>query len=740
MIKKSKNLFLTSLLFFIQAQIGFSQQGEFQSPAGTKFLLYTPPGYATSPSKFPLLLSLHSKGETSNDITELTSKNPEQMPCRLIYLNRWPKDLPFIVLTPQLKPDPADPEIQWSAEYIDEVVRYVMANYKVDLARIYVTGISRGGTGAWTYAAAFPEKVAALLPLSGRSDLSQACPIKDIPIWAFHGDGDGVAPPTYSVDMINAVKACQPSGRYKPRLNILNARNHNGWSELYNGTNGYKVFEWLLKFKKNDHANKTPYVNAGIDQRIAMRSQSVHIIGDFFDSDGNINTVQWKQTGGTPLTLSNTDSEFLKLNNVKTGSFEFELTVTDNDGARNSDKVLLEIVNASTLPVITDLILINGKTNTEIGSLSEVQVINKNTLGITEINIKAMASDGTASVRFRINADQNTRTLNSPGPYLIKSQTSAPEWAIKAGEYLICATPYSQTSGRGNPGISQCFKVTVTDGDQGESCPGTGEIGRELWTGITGTSVSSIPVNSSPSSKSELSIFEGPSNIADNYGARVRGYICPPFTGNYTFWISSDDKSELWLSSDDSPVNKVKVAYASGATGKRQWDKFTSQKSAAINLIAGRKYYVEALHKEGTGYDHLAVGWQLSNGALERPIPGKRLSPFIIGEAATSVAAAKLTISQAGENGAGNLNIFPNPLQGGTGELTISGYEGVSEKIQSTVQIISMTGEIVYFEEGFCEANCNGFLLNIHKEFTRGVYLLKVTINGKRFSKKLLVK
>src|SRR5688500_17872845 len=198
-----------------------AQQVAYESPAGTKFLLYTPPAYTASTSTFPLLLSLHSKGEVGDDLTELTSKNPEQMPSRLIYLNRWPQDLPFIVLTPQLKPDPNDPEIQWSADYIDEVVNHVIANFRVDLDRIYVTGISRGGTGTWTYASAYPEKIAAIVPLSGRSDLTQACAIKNVPVWAFPGDFDGVAPREYSIDMVNAIETCQPRGIFTPNLNIL---------------------------------------------------------------------------------------------------------------------------------------------------------------------------------------------------------------------------------------------------------------------------------------------------------------------------------------------------------------------------------------------------------------------------------------------------------------------------------------------------------------------------------------
>jgi hypothetical protein len=160
------------------------------------------------------------------------------------------------------------------------------------------------------------------------------------------------------------------------------------------------------------------------------------------------------------------------------------------------------------------------------------------------------------------------------------------------------------------------------------ACSGTGSISRELWYGISGYAVSSIPVNSTPSATGTLSSFQAPENIADNYGQRIRGYICPPVTGNYIFWIASDDNSELWLSTNDQEINRQKIAYVSGWTFPREWTKYSTQQSVAKYLVAGQKYYIEALHKEGAQGDNLAVGWQLPTGAQERPVPGSRLIPF----------------------------------------------------------------------------------------------------------------
>ncbi|MDF2455168.1 MAG: large protein [Cytophagaceae bacterium] len=159
-------------------------------------------------------------------------------------------------------------------------------------------------------------------------------------------------------------------------------------------------------------------------------------------------------------------------------------------------------------------------------------------------------------------------------------------------------------------------------------CSNTGSITREFWSGIGGNAVSNIPVATAPASTTTLPIFESPSNAADNYGERIRGYICAPYTGAYTFWIASDDDSELWLSSTTSPTNKTRIAYLNGAVGSRNWDANASQKSGSINLTAGQQYYIEVLHKEGGGDDYLAVGWQLPTGGLERPIPGVRLLPY----------------------------------------------------------------------------------------------------------------
>lgn len=157
----------------------------------------------------------------------------------------------------------------------------------------------------------------------------------------------------------------------------------------------------------------------------------------------------------------------------------------------------------------------------------------------------------------------------------------------------------------------------------------TGSILREVWNDNYGNDVAQISLVNTPSATSQLTSLEGPVNAGKNYGERIRGYVIAPTTGNYTFWIAADDAGEIWLSTDAQPVNKVKIAYTLSWDNSREWTKFASQKSRAITLQAGQKYYIEVLHKQGGGGGNIAVQWMLPGGIVESPIPGNRLAGYV---------------------------------------------------------------------------------------------------------------
>ncbi|MDQ2656613.1 MAG: Ig-like domain-containing protein, partial [Bacteroidota bacterium] len=276
--------------------------------------------------------------------------------------------------------------------------------------------------------------------------------------------------------------------------------------------------------------------------------------------------------------------------------------------------------------------LVHAETDRDVRRVNEGANIVQPEYGPEPVNIRYNPVTPPGSVVFKLN-DVVVRKETAP-PFSLGGDVNGDysSWAPGGtpGTYKLTATSYSGAGGSGTPGesLTVTFTIQRQNHPEPEQCTASGTILREYWDNVSGNSVSSIPVDSPPTSTSQLAIFEGPTNVDTNYGARIRGYICPPTTGSYTFWIASNDNSELWISTDDKPWNKRRIAFVNGATNPRQWDKFASQKSATIFLNAGSRYYVEALHKQGAGTDNIAVGWQIPGGTMERPIPGNRLSPF----------------------------------------------------------------------------------------------------------------
>nr|WP_230680359.1 Ig-like domain-containing protein [Pontibacter sp. 172403-2] len=249
------------------------------------------------------------------------------------------------------------------------------------------------------------------------------------------------------------------------------------------------------------------------------------------------------------------------------------------------------------------------------------------------ISLSARASDREETVErveFFANCKKIGEDLTSP--YEINWIPS------NTGGYTLSA---EATDGTGARGGSQPLYVDVAE-------VVTGKITREYWDNVQGSSVSSIPVTTAPKSVTELSSFATPTNVADSYGQRVRGYLTAPVTGEYTFWIASDDYSELWLSTSTDPADKVKLAYVNGWTKSQEWSKYRTQQSVKVKLEVGQRYYIEALHLENSGSDNLAVGWQLPDGSMERPIPGPRLTPYEKGTTPPPAVIYNLSVDVVG--------------------------------------------------------------------------------------------
>ena len=101
------------------------------------------------------------------------------------------------------RPGPHHPAFCTTPDEIRDFIAYAVAHYNVDAKRVYLTGLSCGGFGAWEYLAKYrDEQVAAAVPIAaeGRPALATAgCGLGDVAIWAIHGELDDVVDPEGSV-------------------------------------------------------------------------------------------------------------------------------------------------------------------------------------------------------------------------------------------------------------------------------------------------------------------------------------------------------------------------------------------------------------------------------------------------------------------------------------------------------------------------------------------------------------
>ena len=173
---------------------------------------------------------------------------------------------------------------------------------------------------------------------------------------------------------------------------------------------------------------------------------------------------------------------------------------------------------------------------------------------------------------------------------------------------------------------------------------GVGTIREDLWWNIAGDDVSDLLNDSrypgNPDETRMLTSFDSGIALGDDYGGQIHGWLHPVKSGNYTFWLCSDDSSELLLSTDHTPANKVRIAYINGWANPFDWYNQSgtnnpNQQSAPIPLVGGRKYYIMARWKEDFAGDHCMVAWQGPDqpqapvyGSSSAVIKGNSLSPF----------------------------------------------------------------------------------------------------------------
>jgi predicted peptidase len=206
----------------------------------SEYVVFVPHTYDGS-KEFPIILFLHGSGET---------KGGAKMPVEQgigPHVKRNEKTFPAFVVIPQSE------KRTWAADSDDgkramAVLDATMKEYKIDPSRQYLTGLSMGGYGAWSHAAAFADRWACFVPVCGgvrNADevAATAEKVKGIPCWCWHGDKDTAVKVEKSRELIEAMKKLKA----EPRYTELEYVGHNSWDAAYATP---ELIEWMMKQKK----------------------------------------------------------------------------------------------------------------------------------------------------------------------------------------------------------------------------------------------------------------------------------------------------------------------------------------------------------------------------------------------------------------------------------------------------------------------------------------------------------
>ncbi|HYE55615.1 MAG TPA: T9SS type A sorting domain-containing protein [Chitinophagaceae bacterium] len=238
-------------------------------------LEYTPPGYnPAGTTVYPLIIYFHGVGEmgngTSSDLCNIltpTNENDIPLPER-IEDGQLPTNAAnqFIILSPQYIPY-TYPTNYPSAPDVQAMINYAIINYKVDISRIYLTGMSSGSNMVIEYVAASQdnaERVAAIAISSlcssvgnnpnGPAHIAAA----DLPVWEVHCGTDATCHDSIAGNWVQRINSQPTPPSPQAQQTILGAGTcapgqHNAWNTLYDPaftTTGTNVYDWFLQFNR----------------------------------------------------------------------------------------------------------------------------------------------------------------------------------------------------------------------------------------------------------------------------------------------------------------------------------------------------------------------------------------------------------------------------------------------------------------------------------------------------------
>ena len=304
----------------------------FSNSAVAAYLMYFPEDYYKTNTTYPLLVFLGGSGE----LTQGGAANPDRLLATgLPQVINLGKEIPMIVASPQ-------GILTWAGTVaaLDAYIEFLKVTYRVNPSQIFLTGLSDGGVGVFQYADVHTTKIRAIVPCSTWPSGVDPHHFVNLPVWAFMGSTDSHAE---LVNWINSLKALGGNATY---TEYPGGHGPQVWNAAYDGSKGDDIYPWMLNIAGQPPANIFPVVNAGVDQSVNLPLSQLLLTGTSSDADGTITSRTWTKVTGPTVTMTNANTSILTLTNITSGTYVFQLSVQDNDGATSADQVTIYVYAA----------------------------------------------------------------------------------------------------------------------------------------------------------------------------------------------------------------------------------------------------------------------------------------------------------------------------------------------------------------------------------------------------------
>jgi hypothetical protein len=276
-------------------------------PDNYDFWLYLPKDYATAIEKKPVILFLHGRSLSGDDLSLVRHYG-----CINALLRG--REIDAIVIAPQSK-------TAWKPEKLMELYNWVTTNYRSDTNRFYVLGMSMGGFGTLDFVAAYPDKVAAAMSMCGGSTAKSLCGLNDVPLWIIHGTADQDVPVWRSERVVDSMCVCGDTSRLI--FNKLKSVNHTSLVRVFYLQ---QTYDWLfshtltdsLRLANKDYTISRELLYAAYDDLENKSDIQIIDLQSYKDSQKQYYVVKKGDTLSSIAVENNSTVSILcKLNNIR---------------------------------------------------------------------------------------------------------------------------------------------------------------------------------------------------------------------------------------------------------------------------------------------------------------------------------------------------------------------------------------------------------------------------------------